>query len=229
MIFPVLELEKTVQVDDKTRLDAVKSYITPDEAAITLIEIEPEASNGFIDVTSIKYLDWQYSTDGDKVVTVRVTTDGAPVTTSKTIPVVTAVDDYLYSGDEDLTAYESNIMDFVRPGRNSYLDIHRASQDRILRWLDEHRIWDVSGNRLAKEAIVDIEEVEAWSKFMTLKYIFESISNAVDDVFHDKAMRYKQLEEAARNKSALRLDRDGDGNSDDEAKLDLRSFRILRG
>lgn len=87
MIFPVLKLEDVVQVNDQTRLDATKSYKTPDEAAITLVEIEPELEAGFIDVTSSKYLDYQYSSDGDKDVTVRITTDGVPTQLTKVLSI----------------------------------------------------------------------------------------------------------------------------------------------
>jgi len=227
MIFPTLELEQTVQTDDKTRLSAEKSYVTPDEASITLIEIEPEAGNGFLDVTSDRYLDWQYSTDGDKSVTVRITTDGSPVTFSKTLPVLSAADDRLFSTDSELLPYEPNLLDWVREGRNSFLDVHRAAQDRILSWLDENRIWDNEGNRLTKEDITDLEEVNDWSKFMTLRLIFEGLSNAVDDIFNDKALRYMDMETKARNRAAFRLDRDNDGSTD-ETKTDLRSVGLYR-
>ena len=156
MIFPTLEIEQTVQMDDRTRLDATTSYITPGENAITLVEIEPEAGSGFIDVTSSRYLDWQYSTDGSKSVTVRITTDGAPVTFSKTLPVLSVADDKLFSSDSELLPYEPNLLEWVREGRNSFLDVHRAAQDRILSWLDENRIWDEQGNRLTKEDITDL-------------------------------------------------------------------------
>lgn len=227
MIFPTLELEQTLQVDDRTRLDATKSYITPDENAITLIEIEPEAGSGFIDVTSSRYLDWQYSTDGSKSVTVRITTDGAPVTFSKTLPVLSVADDRLFSSDSELLPYEPNLLEWVREGRNSFLDVHRAAQDRILSWLDENRIWDEQGDRLTKEDITDLEEVNDWSKFMTLRLIFEGLSNALDDIFHEKALRYMEMESKARNRAALRLDRDNDGETD-VIKTDLRSMGLYR-
>lgn len=227
MIFAVLELEGVLQVEDMTRLDASKSYATPDEAAITLIEIQPEASASFYDVTTDKYLDYQYSTDGEKVITCRVTTDGSPVSTTKTITVVTSVEDKLFSSDSELTPYEPHILQWTREGRNSFLDVHRASQDRILKWLDENRIWDTEGNRLTKDAIIDLEEVNDWSKFMTLKFIFEGLSNATDDIFHEKALRYEGMMIQARNRAALRLDRDGDGQ-EDTTKLDMRSIGMFR-
>lgn len=227
MIFPVLKLEDVLQVNDRTRLDATATYITPDEAPITLIEIEPEASAGFIDITSTQFLDWQYPTDGVKSVTLRVTTDGGPESYSEDITVLTAVADKLFSGDKELTPYEPNILSWVREGRNSFLDVHRAAQDRILTYLDENRIWDIEGNRLTKEDIIDIQEVNDWSKFMVLKLIFEGVSNALDDIFFEKANRYKAMEVKARNRAAIRLDRDGDGEEDIQ-KTDLRSVGLFR-
>lgn len=228
MIFPVLKLEDIVQVDDQTRLDASRSYKTTDEAAISLIEIEPDTGLGFIDVTSPGYLDYQYSSDGIKSVSLRVTTDGSPETITKTITIVSVADDKLFSSDEELTPHESDILEYVPPGRNSFLNVHRMAQDEILKWLDEKRITDTDGNRLTKDAIIDIEEVSRWSKFMVLRMIFENLSNAVDDIFSIKAAKYAALETKARNRSHLRLDRDGDGSTDDENPVDLRSFRMVR-
>lgn len=226
-IFGNLELEETVQVDDKTRLDAQKTFITPDEAAITLVEIEPEASAGFIDVTSNQYLDWQYSTDGSKTVTLRVTTDGSPESFTKTLTIITAVDDKLFSSDAELIPFEPNLLDYVKEGRNSFLDVHRVSQSLILDWLDRQKIWDVNGDRLTVDAIVDIQEVKVWSKFLTLRLIFEGLSNAIDDIFFEKAERYKDMEKVARERAALRLDLDGDGE-EDTAKVNLRAAQLIR-
>jgi len=227
MIFPVLKLEEIVQVDDRTRLDASDSYVTPDEAAITLIEIEPESGAGFIDVTSSQYLDYQYAVDGDKDVTVRVTTDGAPSTVTKALTIISAADDKLFSSDEELLPHEPDLLNYTRNGRNSFLDVHRSAQDRIITWLDENRIWDTNGDRLTKAAIIDIQEVNDWSKFLTLGLIFEGLSNAVDDIFMQKAQKYMEMAEKARNRGAIRLDRDGD-SEEDVSKTDLRSFGMVR-
>lgn len=228
MIFPNLQLEGTVQTDDKTRLDGTTTFITQDEATITLVEIEPEASAGFIAVTSDKFLDWQYTTDGTKTVTIRVTTDGSPVTASKTLEVLTPANDKLFSSDAELVEHEGDILGYLRPGRASFLDKHRAAQDRILGWLDEHRIHDTSGDRLTKADVVDTAEVNDWSKFLTLQIIFESISNAVDDIFSEKARKYGLLVEQARNRAVLRLDRNNDGTIDDGEHQDNFSYRLVR-
>lgn len=226
-IFGNLQLEEVVQVNDKTRIDATTSFVSADEAAITLLEIEPEAAAGYIDVTNEQYLDWQYATDGDKTISLRITTDGAPETITATLSVLSAADDYLFSSDEELLPYEPHILRWVRDGRNSFLDVHRAAQDRIVKWLDEHKIWDINGNRLTKAAIVDIEEVNDWSKFMVLKFIFEGISNATDDIFHEKALRYQKMMLTAQERAALRLDRNNDGEVD-TYKINLKSLFLKR-
>jgi len=228
MIFPIVELEDVVQLNDKTRLNGEKVFITPDEAAITLIEIEPEAASGYIDVTSNMYLDWQYATAGSKTVTIRVTTDGAPTSFSKTIEAVTVATDALFSVDTDITSHEPDVLNYVRAGRSSFLDIHRKSQIRIISWLNEQRIWDINGDALTKTAIINVEEVSQWSKYLSLQLIFEGLSNATDDIFHEKAIRYRAMADVAKNRGAIRLDFDGDGNQDTDETSDIRSLRMVR-
>ena len=226
MIFPILELESQLRLNDKTRLDAVKSFISPDEAAITLVEIESETSAGFIDVTSNRYLDWQYSTDGAKTVSLRITTDGAPTTFTKNIEVLTEANDVTFSSDDDLLAHEDDILRYVRSGRSSYIDKHRLAKKRIVRWLSEQRIYDQDGNNLTDAAIRDVEEVNEWSKFYVLYIIFNSLSNAIDDIFAQKASLYQSLAKDAQQRSAIRLDTNGDGN--ENINKDTRTYRMIR-
>lgn len=227
MIFPHLEIESIVQVNDKTRINAAKTYVSVDEAEITLVEIEPGAGAGYIDVTSTLYLDWQFSTDGNKVISLRVTTDGAPQSITKTLPIISVANDKLFSSDADLIAYEPKILQWVQEGRNSFLDVHRAAQDRILKYLDENKFWDVNGDPLTKDAIINISEFNDWSKFMVLKLIFEGLSNAKDDIFREKALIYEKKEFEARDRAVLRVDTNDDGEADNEEALEQRSSVFL--
>lgn len=234
MIFGNLKLENILQVNDKTRLDARGSYISKGEADISMVEIEPEAGFGFIEVTGIVednqsddwHLDWQYSVDGTKTVSVRITTDGAPQTFTKDIEVISEADDKLFSDDDELKQHEPDILNWTEEGRNSFKNVHRLSQDRILTYLDEQRIHDYNGDKLTKASIIDIQEVNDWSKFQTLVYIFEGISNSSEDIFHEKAIRYREQLMKARNRGILRLDRSGDGTVDTDK--DMRSVRVVR-
>lgn len=236
MIFPKLTLENIVQVDDKTRLDGSLSFITKDEADITLVEIEPDTGAGFIDVTGNLdrpeankqwYLDWAYSSDGDKSVTIRITTDGAPTTKTFTLPIISEADDRLFSNDDELVSHEAEILRYLKKGKSSYRYQHRRAQARILAWLDEHRIWKTDDSRFVKEDIHDIQEVKEWSIFETLTLIFEDQVVSVDDVFSQKLMSYKKLRDGARNRGALRLDRDGDGENE-RVPYDIKTARMVR-
>ena len=158
--------------------------------------------------------------------TVDVTTDGAPVTFSKSITVVTAATDKLFSSDAELVPHEPDIMRWIRQGRSSFLDIHRLAQDRILAILDEKGLTDWDGERLDKSHIHDVAEFNDWSKFMTLRFIFDGLSNADDDVFSKKAKKYADLANIAENRAILRLDRDADGTKD--SNFEMRSGFMVR-
>lgn len=231
-IFPNLELEDIVQVNDKTRLNASKSFVSKDEAAITLIEIEPEASAGYVDVTAAAaknwYLDWEYATAGTKVVSCRVTTDGSPTTSTFSLTVVSAATDNLFSSDSDLTALEHDILRWVPDGRNSFKNVHRKAQSLIMAWLDENGHTDSSGARLTKAAIVDLEEVRYWSSALAMSLIFKSISNAVDDVFQEKAKQYDSMAISHRNRLILRLDVDGDASISVGEGINVRTLDLVR-
>lgn len=226
MLFPVLKTESIVQVNDQTRLDATSSYITPDEAALTVIEIEPESGAGFFDVLNLKYLDWQYATDGDKTVTVRIDNGTGAVTSTQTITVLTEADDRLFSIDRDILAFERNVLKYVKAGRNSHLDLHREAQKAILDDLDKNRVWDSNGERLEKEQIYDIREVNDWSKFWVLAQVFEDQSNSPDDIFAQKSDLYRSKARSAKSAAAVRLDLDKDGEKD--VTVDLFSVTLRR-
>jgi hypothetical protein len=233
-IFPHIEIEQIVQVNDRTRLSGTKSFISKGEAAITSVQIEPFSGSGFVTVSGTGltskdwYLDWEYSTDGDKTVSVRITTDGAPVTETKTISVISEANDKLFSKDSDLTIHESDVLQYVPAGKNSFLYVHRRSQYLILDYLDRKGYIDTDGNRLTKASVLDIQEVKEWSTFMTLKLIYQQLKKIPDDFFDAKSKTYESLELEARSRAALRLDLDGDSAIDDGEYLRIDSVRALR-
>jgi hypothetical protein len=234
MIFPNLELEDTVQFGDRTRLNAMKSFITQDEAAITLVEIEPDVATGFIDVTGSSsedwFLDWEYTgvTSATQTVKCRITTDGSPITVSKTLETVIAADDRLFSDDNQLTQQESDILKWVPAGRNSFLNIHRRAQELIIAFLDEQGYTDVDGAPYTKEDIIDLNEVSQWSKALALSLIFQSQSNAIDDVFDRKAKFYETEVLTHRHRSILRIDTNNDGTVDLGEHLPFKTLDIIR-
>lgn len=136
--------------------------------------------------------------------------------------------DALFSSDADLINRQSDILKYVREGRNSFLDYHRAAQEHIISFLDEEGHIDINSNRLTVDAFVDIEEVRQWSKYVTLRLIHDDISNSIDDIFHQKAKIYEAEEIRARNRAMLRIDIDGDGKADIGEGISVRSARAIR-
>lgn len=229
-IFCDLKLEPLVQVSDKTRLDASRSFIAKGDSAITLVEIEPDTGVGYVDVTGDGskdwYLDWAYSTEGTKTVTVRITTDGDPVTLTKTLGVLTESSEKLLSKDADIISLESDVMSYLPEGFSSYNYVHRKALGLILEYLDRQGYKDDAGAPLTKDALVEKEAFNAWSKFMALRLIYFDLSNQVDDIFWKKAEYYRTLEESARNRAEIPLDTNGDTVIDESERNTMGSIRM---
>jgi len=64
-LFPYFELEDRVQINDKTRFNGKRSFVSKGSSAITTMTIKPGADGSAIDVfdsdTDERYLDWQFS------------------------------------------------------------------------------------------------------------------------------------------------------------------------
>ena len=238
MIFPSLSLETVLQVEDKTRINASRSFVNNNEI-ISDVLIQPEATEAFISVFNADsekwFLDWAYITDGLKDVVVRVITDVTPAGRDRTyqINVLTADDDTLFSSDSDLLPWETDILNYLPKGKNSYLYAHRKAQDIIIAYLDEQRYWKQDGSRITKQDIAAITDNEVrkqfteWSTFQTLLIIFESIQVSNNDIFESKRIKYEALRNSARSRSALRLDLDGDSQLD-QNPYDIRTLRMIR-
>ncbi len=136
--------------------------------------------------------------------------------------------DKLFCTDQDLVSHESDILKWVPPGRASFKNVIRRSQKLIIAWMDEKGYVDAYGDKYTKAAFVDIEEVRQWSIFMSLKLIFESMSNSVDDVFSVKSKKYEMLEQGARQRAILRIDFDNDGVVDLNEGAGISSGSLFR-
>jgi len=230
MIFVQIKREKKAQVNDKTRIDANKSFVSGSIASIASIEIDPDGVVGYFDVTTDGFLDWAYTTSGEKVVSCRVTdTDANQTVGAITITVVSEADDNLFSSDDDLLAYEPDLYRYLQDGRSSFLDKHRRSQFEILDELDANLIRKDDGSEYTAGDIVDIEEFRKYSTFKTLSIIYEGISNDVDDIFRNKANKYNERMIQAKKRAELKLDSDGDGDIDSQDNtVNLMTGRLYR-
>lgn len=327
-MFAILDYEPEVQVNDKTRLNAYKSFASKDVLEISSLTIKPELTGSAIDCFSTnvndRYLDWVYTTTSIDVGTenddlifneggsdisttltagtytlsqyathlaARMTLAGTQtytgsvannkITVSATasfmfkessaasqafleldvsnashtselveygIKIVTVVvsngtntdtkyfylksyseaGDRLFNGDGDLVSHEPDILRWVPDGKASFKNVYRRSQGLIVAWLDEKGYVNSYGNKYDKNDIIDIAEVKQWSTFMSLRLIFQGMSNAIDDIFDRKAQQYSMNEEAARQRVILRIDTNKDGVADSTEGLSIYSGSLFR-
>jgi hypothetical protein len=227
MMFPIISAEPSVRASEKTRIDGSKSFSSV-EGEIVSMSVVVEGNT--IDITENKYLDWCFKYPSQYTVKIIVSdaTSPTPLTeeVSATITVMSKEEDNLLSEDSDLLAYEPDLYRYLPAGRSSFADVGRVARDRILSWLDEHRIWDSNGDRLTLSALMSKVEFKDWSRFASLRIIFEAQSNSIDDIFSAKALKYSKLEDACKARSAVRIDSDGDGVED--TRQEIGSIRIIR-
>ena len=226
MIFPHIQLENIVQENDKTRIDVARSFANSETIDLYEVSVDNEAT--YIDVTADMVLDWAFDAFGVYPIFVRLTGSvSGEITFSKNLMVKTAEEDNLFSNDDELVQHEDDLLSYVREGRSTFLDKHRLAQNMILNDLDKNQIWKDDGTRYTADDIVDTQEFSEWSKFMVLRIIMESLSNDVQDIFHEKAVRYRTMEVEAKKRACLRLDSNGDGEINE--KVNLISGVLTRG
>ena len=230
MIFINCVNEEIVQVNDKTRIDVSRSFVSGEE--LTDIEIRPSASDNFISVFSNDqdkwFLDWAYSTDGEQTITVRATDGSSNVVSQQfTITVVTAAADNLYSNDSQIFAIENELKRYIPAGRNSYNNIHREAQKRILNYLERKRIWKDDGKPYTKDQINLLGELNQWSLYETILIIYTDLFMSGGDKFKEKVKQYSELVQNEKTRASIRIDKNSDDAIDRNEIQDLKSFRMI--
>lgn len=224
-LFPILRSDSTVQVGDKLRLDASKSFVSP-TAAITKYEFDPTNSGTYIDAGTVNYLDWVYNAAATTTAKLRITSTTTAINTLDII-VVTSAADGLFSDDAALFEIEPNVMKYLPPERSSFKYVHRRVQKHIIDTYAQRRVYKEDGSKIAVVDLIDVTEVSNWATLMALGYIFQGLSNAIDDVFDKKAKKYFMNAYAAEH-MALRVDLNGDDVIDSFENLDLMSTGLFR-
>lgn len=234
MIAPIIETESVIQAGDKTRIDATKSFVSKGETAITNVEIEPETGAGYITVFNADskqwFLDWVYAGITRTVtVSCRVTNSGGPQTSTKTMLVTSFADDKLFSTDSDLIALEPDVLKWVRKGRSSFLDVHRLAQKKIIEWLDETGHRNEDGTKISKAELLDVSEVQPWSRDLALSLIFMGLSNQTDDVFMKKTQYYASQAKDRSDRAVIAGDFNKDSVLDQGEQIDsIQSIVAVR-
>lgn len=234
MIFPKLIQELTVQVDDMTRFDMGKTFVTSDEGNILSVEITFDQityHDVFVDLMPEKwFLDYAFNVDAVTPVFVRVKTDTTPGGLEKefSITVVTDVDDALFSNDSQLFDLETELKDFIPHGRTSFNYAHRQAQRNIIRDLDGQGIRTVYGVAFTKDKLVGNPYISEFSVYETLMLIFEDLKVRDNDVFTEKKKAYMSSYTQAAKNARLNLDYNDDGTIDDNEIKNTQSKFLTR-
>ena len=231
MIFLNCMNEGLVQVNDKTRIDVSKSFVNGD--TITDILIKPEASENYISIFNIDqrkwFLDWSYATDGEKVISVQATDGVNTVTQNFNLEIISVADDNLYSNDSQIFKIESELKKYIDSSRNSYINLHREAQSRILAYLDRKRIWNDDGTAYSKTQVNLQDELQKWSLYETILMIYTDLFVSGGDKFAEKINEYKAMRNTERDRGAIRVDKNNNGIVDAGTEIqELKSFRLIK-
>lgn len=231
MIFLNCKNESIIQTDDKTRIDVSKSFVSGD--AITDILVKPENSENFISVFNngdqdYWFLDWSYATAGEKIISVQATDGTNTVDKSFTIESITPGLDNLYSKDSEIFSIETELRRYISDGRNSYINMHREAQSRILAYLDRKRIWDKDGNPLTKDQLNLTKSLQQWSLYEAIYMIYSDLVISIGDKFITKANDYKSLRNYERDRGGIRIDMNNDGKIEASSEIqDLKTVHMV--
>lgn len=164
----------------------------------------------------------------EKTVTLKVSNATTNKTIVRKLPIISEEEDHLFSNDDQLRQHEHEINKYLPAGRSSFKNVHRRAQTLMIDWLNKEGYTDETGEKLTKDRVVDITEVRQWATFMTLRLIMEDMSNALDDIYAEKAKRYRELENSFRDAAVLRLDTNLDGEITLGEGLDVQNGFVVR-
>lgn len=230
-IFGVLKSDDKVFSGDKIRLEAGDSFLTPDESFATPISHEISVDSGvtWYNITAKKYVDWIFTSAGNKTISLRITTLTGNQIFTKSIEVLDLTAAQLFSKDFDLYQYEPEIDQYLPKKWSSWNMVHKRAQDWIIDFLDEKGIFDENGHKYTVADLLDTQQVNQLSVFKTLEFIFEGNSNVVGDLFSAKADKYRQMSNTKASRSQLSLDFNANTVSDDSIeRTNLHTILVRR-
>jgi len=216
MLFPKIDIDTCVQINDMFRICAVGSFATPDDP-ITEVKIYPNYIVDPLVTFSIStecpddyYLDWAYETAGEYTVRVELISASDSRTIDKVVTAITEEEDNLQSDDSCIYAYESELKKYLPFGRNSWKYIHRKALEEILDYLYRNCKLNKDGTKITKEQLIT-DDVQKWATFEAMLLIYQDIKSSNAEAFNEKIDYYLVKRGDARNRYIIVIDSDRDG------------------
>lgn len=229
-IFGVIKTDDKVFTGDQLRIDVSGSFLAPGSTFATVShEISLDEGVTWFNVSAKKSADWIFSTAGEQIITLRLTTSTATTQTfTKTVTVIDLTAQKLFSLDSDLYIIEPEIDQYLPKRWSSWNLVHLKAQEYIIDWLDEKKTFKRDGTKYGVSDILDKQEVKQWSTYKVLEFIYEGNSNIVGDISSVKRDKYRAMSDEKASRSQLSLNYSGD-DTDTTQRTDLFSVQVVRG
>lgn len=229
-IFGVIKTDDKVFTGDQLRIDVSSSFLAPGLSFGTIShEISIDEGVTWFNVSAKKSADWIFSTAGEQIITLRLTTSTAATETfTKTVTVLDLTAQKLFSLDSDLYIIEPEIDQYLPKRWSSWNLVHLKAQEYIIDWLDEKKTFKRDGTKYGVNDILDLQEVKQWSTYKVLEFIYEGNSNIVGDISSIKRDKYRAMSDEKASRSQLSLNYSGDV-ADTTQRTDLFSVQVVRG
>lgn len=139
----------------------------------------------------------------------------------------------VFADDIDLKKELYEISEFLPTGANSHILTHEIVRDEIVQEIRRSGAYkeSLSTGRLKEISafdFLDIEQVRQAAIYMALSKIYLNVSDDGDGIFRQKSIDYNSKYKEQMRLFYLDLDRDDDGNSDEEEELASATFRMIR-
>jgi hypothetical protein len=234
-VFCKINIDELYQVNEKVRISGAETFETLDTLAYSKVEISPDITGIYYDLgadvlsdKSLWFLDWSYGSAGVYQVGVKLTEGLNVHIFTKDITILTEAQDKLFSDDSDLISYQNDIMKYLPESRSSWNFVIRRAQEEILSWIDEKGFVNSDQTKVTKDQILDVSEVKDLSIFKSLRIIYSSLSNALDDFFQKKATFWEAYEKRAELRCVLRLDTSKTGDAGSQEVINQTTIYARR-
>lgn len=222
MLFPKIDTDILIQINDMFRISAVNSFATAGEE-ITEVNIYPDFVGnpaGVYDVYEIEqdcwHIDWAYEVAGDYSIKLEIKTATETKEIIHEIKAMTEEEDNLLSTDQDVYGYENELKRYLPEGRNSWKYIHRKAQEEILDYLYRNGKLSEEDTAITKDQLKPESKLTKWSTFEAMILIYQDLKTSNAEAFNEKLVDYSAKRNEARKRYIIEFDSNRDGQIDEE-------------
>lgn len=137
----------------------------------------------------------------------------------------------VFSDDQDLNGIYPGISSYLNATEKTFILRHENSRNLIVQDIRNlgFRKFKERYQNIDAWDLLEVEEVNLWSSYLTLANIFSSLQSNQSDLFKQKAEEYQEMADFYKAQSYLTLDSNDDGKADSaESARDITVRRLVR-